>query len=105
MIASCDLLVNLLNIYLLFFNSILPGAITGDLVKVFYTKNIDEKLSRSYVLASTMMDRVIGLVALIGLSGVFSIIFYEDIIIVSDQLEKLLFFNYKYIICEELKKD
>ena len=30
----------------LFFNSVLPGSVSGDLIKVFYVKDLDEKLTK-----------------------------------------------------------
>ena len=44
----------------LFFNSILPGAVTGDLIKLAYKKQIDPKLSKTFFLGTVFLDRLVG---------------------------------------------
>ena len=39
------LLVSIFLVRVIFFNSVLPGSVTGDLVKIFYIKELDEKLN------------------------------------------------------------
>ncbi len=38
----------------IFFNSVLPGSVTGDLVKIFYIKNLDKKLTKKFLLVSQL---------------------------------------------------
>jgi len=77
----------------LLFNTILPGAVTGDLVKVLYAKNLDEKFSKTYLLTSTFIDRILGLFGLLSLLGISSSLFYSEIISKSSVLERLIHFN------------
>ncbi len=58
----------------LFFNSVLPGSVTGDLIKVFYSTVLDKKFSKKFIIASTLVDRAIGLVGILLLIGLFTII-------------------------------
>src|SRR5690606_12164057 len=40
-----------------FFSSVLPGSVSGDLVKLFYIQSIDQNLSKKFVFASILIDR------------------------------------------------
>jgi hypothetical protein len=64
----------------LLFSSILPGAVTGDVLKVVYARNLDPTLSKTYLITSALMDRIIGLLGLLFLLGFFSIINYKDLV-------------------------
>lgn len=77
----------------LFFNSFLPGAVTGDFVKVYYAKKIDPALTKTYLLLSAFMDRFIGLMGLLMLMGSISIIQYGELVDRSSQLKNLIHFN------------
>ena len=78
----------------LFFNSILPGAVTGDLVKLAYKKHINPDLSKTFFLGTIFLDRLIGLLGLITLMGLFSLINYTEIIAISSQLQRIVHFNF-----------
>ncbi len=78
----------------LFFNSILPGAVTGDLIKIAYKKNINPNLSKTFFLGTVFLDRLIGLLGLITLTGTFSLINYHEIASISDKLRSLVHFNF-----------
>ena len=78
----------------LFFSSILPGAVTGDLVKAVYAKKLDDRLTKTYLLMSTLVDRVIGLIGLLFLLGIFTLFNYEDLITISPQMENLVHVNF-----------
>lgn len=77
-----------------FFNTILPGAVSGDLIKVVYAKNMDKNLSKSFLLASVLIDRVIGLMSLFCLLGIFSLIKYSELTSLSPAVIKLVHFNF-----------
>jgi glycosyltransferase 2 family protein len=77
----------------LFFNSFLPGAVTGDFIKLLYAKDLDEKLTKTYLVTSVLMDRVLGLIGLLFLVGIFSISYYSEIITISPQISKLMNVN------------
>ena len=49
----------------LFFNSFLPGAVTGDFIKLLYAKDLDPKLTKTYLVTSVLLDRIIGLIGLL----------------------------------------
>jgi hypothetical protein len=78
----------------LFFNTVLPGAVTGDLIKLVYAKDIDPSISKTYLVTSVLLDRIIGLVGLLSLLGVFSIINYSDLKEISPNLTNLVHFNF-----------
>ena len=63
----------------LFFNSVLPGSVTGDIVKAFYIKNLDSKMSNRFVFSSVFIDRFVGLFGLIFLLGLFTIFNYTQL--------------------------
>ena len=76
-----------------FFNSVLPGSVSGDLVKIFYIKNEDKTLTTKFMLASIFIDRIFGLSALIVLLGTFSIFNYTELTSYSPDIKKLLDLN------------
>jgi len=78
----------------LFFNSFLPGAVTGDLIKLLYVRDIAPKLSKTFLVTSVFVDRILGLIGLILILGSSSLIFYKDIIDLSPQMKGLLQFNF-----------
>lgn len=77
----------------LFFNSFLPGAVTGDFVKVYYAKKLDDSLTKTYLLLSAFMDRFLGLMGLLMLMGSISLIQYGELASRSAQLKNLVHFN------------
>ena len=76
-----------------FFNTFLPGAVTGDLIKLVYARDLDKSLPRTFLIMTAFIDRILGLVGLIFLTGVFTIINYEDVIALSPKMKTLLPFN------------
>ena len=68
----------LFSLYLIgsFFNNALPGIIGGDVVKIFMIK---EKTGIREAIASVFMDRYTGLFALLLISLVFFILFYNKL--------------------------
>jgi hypothetical protein len=53
-----------------FFNVILPGTVTGDLFKGYYLSRQARSVKTSTVIATMVMDRFLGLSAMILLSGI-----------------------------------
>ncbi len=51
-----------------FFNSTLPGSVSGDIVKGYYIYGDNETLSKSTILVSLLIDRITGLFGLIAIS-------------------------------------
>ena len=77
----------------LFFNSVLPGSVSGDLIKIFYIQKLDEKLTKKYLLISVFIDRLVGLIGLILLGGVVSAINYNNLINLSTDVSNLTHAN------------
>ncbi len=77
----------------MFFNSVLPGSVSGDIVKVFYLKEIDRGLSNRFLFASVLIDRFVGLFGLIIILGGFSIINYENLSSLSQDIKTLMDIN------------
>jgi hypothetical protein len=78
----------------LLFSSVLPGAVTGDVLKVVYAKDLDATLTKTFLITSALMDRIIGLLGLLFLLGFFSIWHYSELIALSIDMKKLLQFNF-----------
>lgn len=77
----------------LFFNSVLPGSVTGDIVKAFYIKNLDSKMSNRFVFGSVLIDRFVGLFGLIFLLGIFTLFNYSGLTTFSGDLSYLINLN------------
>lgn len=81
----------------LFFNSMLPGAVSGDLVKVFYARKLDHVFSNSFLLTSVFIDRIFGLLGLLILAGIFGVINYHEVAGISPEIKLLLHTN--FLLC------
>lgn len=77
----------------IFFNSVLPGSVSGDIIKIFYVKELDKNLTKKFLFVSVFLDRVIGLFGLISLGGIVSITFYQELVALSPDVEKLIHLN------------
>jgi len=77
-----------------FFSSVLPGSMSGDLVKVLYVQKFDAKFSKKFVFASILIDRVMGLSGLILLVGLSSLFFSKHILSNAPLMKPLLNMNY-----------
>jgi uncharacterized membrane protein YbhN (UPF0104 family) len=77
----------------IFFNSVLPGSVTGDVVKIFYIKDLDEKLTKKFLLVSVLMDRVVGLLGLILIGGMVSSINYNALALLSPDVKSIIHIN------------
>ncbi len=54
----------------LFFNSIIPGAVGGDLMKAIYVIRDQEKSNKTPAMLSILLDRIVGLMGLFTLGAV-----------------------------------
>ncbi len=78
----------------LFFNSVLPGAVTGDLIKLVYARDLDHQLDRTFLVTSALVDRILGLIGLLFLLGMFSIFNYTELSSYGNQMRNILHFNF-----------
>lgn len=77
-----------------FFSAVLPGSVSGDLVKMLYVQKYDQSFSKKFIFASILIDRVMGLCGLILLVGISSLVFGARIIENAPGMQPLLNFNY-----------
>lgn len=77
-----------------FFSSVLPGSVSGDLVKILYIQKYDPSFSKKFVFASILIDRVMGLSGLILLVGVSSALFSEHILENAPAMKPVLQINH-----------
>ncbi len=77
----------------LFFNNFLPGAVTGDLIKLIYTQGLDRNLGKTFLVTSVFMDRIFGLTGLLCIMGVSSLLYFDDISAIGPQVRQLMLFN------------
>ena len=83
-----------------FFSSVLPGAVTGDFIKLLYARDLDKKLSKTFLLSTIFLDRFLGLFALLGLASFFSLLDYKLLGEKSAQLTHLAHVNFfLFAIC------
>ena len=77
----------------LFFSSVLPGAVTGDIIKLVYVKKLDESLSKTFLVTVTLLDRIVGLAGLLFLSGCFSLIYFHKITSLTPKMTHVILLN------------
>jgi uncharacterized protein (TIRG00374 family) len=77
----------------MFFNAVLPGSVSGDIVKIFYIKDEDKSLSNRFLFATVLIDRFVGLFGLIITLGLFTLINYSELTTLSIDIKKLLDLN------------
>lgn len=78
----------------MFFSSFLPGAVTGDFIKLYYLKKINPNFKKSFLLSSALLDRIFGLLGLLFTSGIFSLIYFNEMIHFSAQIKHLILVNF-----------
>lgn len=83
----------------LFFSSALPGAVTGDFIKLFYVKKLDSSFSKTFLITTTFLDRLLGLFALLFLSGTFSLLYFSEVITLSDKISHIILINLLLFFC------
>lgn len=77
-----------------FFSCVLPGIISGDVIKLVYARQLDAKLSKTFLLTSILLDRCIGLIGLIILCGIFSLRLLLQDLALSSAVYALIYFNF-----------
>ena len=77
----------------MFFNSVLPGSVSGDFVKIFYIKEEDKSLSNKFMLGTIFIDRVLGLFGLVICLGFFTLFNYFELSSLSQDVKSLLDLN------------
>lgn len=82
----------------LMFNTALPGAVSGDIIKLVYAKNIDKSLDKTFLVTSVVLDRAFGLFGLITLLGFFSVFNYFEISSKSNELANMIHFNFFLVL-------
>ena len=83
----------------IFFNAVLPGSVTGDVIKVFYLQDLDEKLDKKFLLVAVFMDRVMGLIGLVTIGGIISGINYSTLSSLSNDVKILVQVNLFILLC------
>ncbi len=78
----------------MFFSTIIPGAVSGDLIKFFYLKKANPSMTKTILFTSLFLDRILGLLGLLFISTIISTLFYSDIVAHSPKLIHALRFNY-----------
>ncbi len=78
----------------LFFSSILPGSLSGDLVKVIYLQKLDRNFSKKFIFASILVDRLTGLSGLILMVGASSAFYSAGHLGTTPEMDRLLRINY-----------
>lgn len=49
----------------LFFNPLLPGAVTGDLIKMYYTYKLNNQIKKGHLISTVFLDRAFGVMSLL----------------------------------------
>lgn len=83
----------------LFFNAVLPGSVSGDLIKIFYINKLDTSLSKKFLLGTVFVDRVIGLTGLVFILGISSFLNYSEFASLSQNLKMMIDFNLALLFC------
>lgn len=82
----------------LFFSTFLPGVVTGDVVKLLYIKDESKEFSKTFLLTSVFIDRIIGVCGLLFVAGVTSILNYQELVRLSDEVAVLIHFNFMLFV-------
>ncbi len=81
-----------------FFSTILPGGVTGDLIKIIYAKTLHSSLTKGFLLISAFIDRIFGLIGLLIIQGVVCLILFKPLTALSPKIAPLLYFNFLLFI-------
>lgn len=76
------------------FNTILPGSVSGDFIKLVYARHLDTNFTKTFLVTSVVMDRIIGLFGMLFLLGLASLFNYNDLVTISSQLKTMIHFNF-----------
>lgn len=77
----------------LFFSSVLPGAVTGDFIKLVYVKKLDRSFTKTFLFTVTLLDRILGLAGLLFLSGCFSLIYFSEVTALTPKITQVILLN------------
>lgn len=80
------------------FSTVLPGGFTSDLMKIGYVREMDVKLSKSFIFFIMLLDRIIGLSSLLFISGVMSLLFFKELTSLNSMMERLIILNISLFI-------
>jgi len=75
------------------FSVILPGAAAGDVVRFFYYKKVSTDVTSGMIAAFLTIDRLIGLMGLMGLAIVVTLINFQSFNLLTPQLMSLFIMN------------
>jgi len=78
----------------LFFNCVLPGAVSGDLIKIFYIQDKENNWTKKYLFATAFLDRLLGLFGLVSVGAISCLISYDYLISLSPNVKNLIHFNF-----------
>ncbi len=81
----------------LFFSIALPGIVSGDVIKAILLKKKEKQLSVTKLIASTLIDRIFGLAALIMIMGSVSILNYSTLA-VTPEIRQIIHINFVFTI-------
>lgn len=62
-----------------FFNSTMPGAVGGDLIKVFYVVKENQGKPKTQAFMTVIMDRIIGLAGLFSIGFIATLLFFRTL--------------------------
>ena len=82
----------------LFFSTFLPGVVTGDVVKLLYVKDLNKDFTKTFLLTSVFIDRIIGLCGLLFVAGITSFFNYDSLSSLSLEVKTLIHFNFLLFI-------
>lgn len=75
------------------FSVILPGAAAGDVIRFFYYKKVSSHITSGMIAAFLTIDRLIGLMGLMGLAVAVTLFNYQSFVLLSPQLVSLFMMN------------
>lgn len=81
-----------------FFSIILPGSAAGDVIRFFYYKNINAKLSAATIGSLIIVDRMTGLLGLTLLGSIVGLIQFEEIRFINPALISLIYINIFFMV-------
>ena len=77
----------------MFFNAIMPGAVSGDIVKISYLKKLNSNLSKSSLMMIIFLDRAFGLLGLLMIGGIASSLRYNYLLTLDMGISNIIFIN------------
>lgn len=81
-----------------FFSTILPGAVTGDVIKLVYVNKLNDKFNKTFIITTTLLDRILGVTGLLFLSGVFSLIYFHEVTAISSKITHIIYINFSLFL-------